>query len=110
MNVILKNYKSNTVPCVGMGATILGYSDRHAATVVHVENSKLIGVRQDTATRVDNNGMSENQEYVYEENLHASIQWFSLRKNGKWIREGEKLKNGTVLLLGERDEYYDFSF
>ena len=49
-------------PTIGMGATILGYTDRHAATIVDVSKTgKVVWIRQDKATRIDSNGMSEAQ-------------------------------------------------
>ncbi|QOF39432.1 hypothetical protein E3G66_003636 [Mycobacteroides abscessus] len=38
------------------------------------------------------------------------MQTFTLRKTGRWIRKGESEKGGTALLIGRRDEHYDYSF
>lgn len=108
-------------PEIGMGATLLGWTDRHAATITCVvtQDGKLvrIGVKQDIATRIDRNGMSESQEYSYTENPDAYTQYFRLNKRGMW--EGTRLNpdtkrwvksEGCGLRIGERDEYYDFSF
>lgn len=101
----------NTVPEVGMGATILMYSDRYAATIVRVhENGKTVYVQRDHAVRTDSNGISESQEYQYSPNANATIETYTLRSNGRWIRKGESMKHGTGLSIGSRDEYYDFSF
>lgn len=65
INRVMENTTSNK-PTVGMGATILGYSDRHAATVVSVsKDGKSVDIQRDTATRTDKNGMSECQDYEY---------------------------------------------
>lgn len=88
---------------VGDGATILCYSDRHAATIVKV-TAKQIHVQQDKATRIDKNGLSEIQEYSYERDETASVQIFRLTKRG-W-----RNSNGDGLRIGERLEYYDPSF
>lgn len=95
---------------VGDGATINFYSDRHAATVIDVsKNGRVVTVQIDKATRVDDRGMSESQDYVYERVPDGAIMEFSKRKNGRYIRAGESL-NGTSLTIGVRSEYYDFSF
>lgn len=102
--------KGQPTPEIGMGATMLYYSDRHACTIVRIVNERRIGVQCDTATRIDNNGMSERQTYSYEPNKTARIEYFTLRKNGAWVRQGEDMSDGLRLRIGERNEYHDFSF
>jgi hypothetical protein len=97
-------------PEVGMGATILMYSDRHAATIIEIVSPKEIIIQQDISTRMDKNGQSESQEYSYLPDPNAKKETFTLRKTGQWIRCGDSLRSGTVLQIGERDEYYDPSF
>lgn len=97
-------------PAVGAGATLLMWSDRHAGTIVEVSpNGKRVGFQQDEAIRTDKNGMSDSQTYEYKPNPQAGIQYFTLRKNGAWVREGESMK-GTRITIGVRNEYHDFSF
>jgi len=51
-------------PTVGMGVTMLSWSDRHAGTIVEVNMKKrYIAITEDDATRIDNNGISEGQQY-----------------------------------------------
>jgi len=98
-------------PKVGMGATILLWTDRHAATIVGVRKSRgvtFVDVQRDHAERSDSNGMSEDQGYVYKPDTDAKVQSFSLRKSGEWIEVGTK--SGRRLAIGVRREYYDFSF
>lgn len=104
-NRLMENVKP-PVPEVGMGATIVMYSDRHAATVVEVVGPKKIIVQEDTSTRTDKNGMSENQDYNYSPNPAAPRRTFTLRKDGRW----HESKAGTIIRLGERDSYHDFGF
>ena len=94
------------IPEVGMGGTILMYSDRHAVTVVEILSPKRILVQQDIATRTDKNGMSECQDYTYTSNPNATKREFSLRKDGRW----KEAKGQTILMLGKRESYHDFSF
>jgi hypothetical protein len=97
-------------PTVGMGATILHWTDRTACTIVHVSaNGRFIKVQADKATRTDGHGMSDAQSYSYERDPSGALSDFSLRKNGKWIRVGDSMK-GQRLSIGERCQYYDYSF
>lgn len=98
-----------TKPEPGMGATLLYWTDRHAATIVGVSKSgRVVGVQRDKATRIDSNGMSDMQDYSYERDATATVQWFSLRKNGSYVEVGTK--SGTRLGINYRREYYDHSF
>ena len=98
---------TNKVPTVGDGATIAYWSDRQAATIVEVSASgRKVTVRNDKATRVDSNGMSDAQRYEYETDPEGAVSVFSRRKDGQF-RE----VNGTAkLLIGVRNHYHDFSF
>lgn len=119
-NYMYGNSKSAD-PEVGMGATMLSWSDRHGATIVEVftrRGSRYVAVQQDKATRIDNNGMSEDQEYAYEPNPNGYKHYFK-EKNGRWIGvgpdpvTGKGLREGNgsgYLAIGYRREYYDFSF
>lgn len=100
---------ADTTPKVGMGATILMWTDRHAATVIEVITPKKIVVQEDTATRTDNYGMSDAQSYDYTPNPNGVKRTFTLRKNGAWVMTGMAMQGGTRLRLGVRDEYYDYS-
>lgn len=96
-------------PEVGMGATRLCWSDRHAATIVEVSKSgKALAIVEDIATRIDKNGMSESQEYTFAPGTGSPV-WYTLRKNGAWVRKGDSIK-GERLAVGGRSEYHDFSF
>lgn len=102
---------------VGDGATICRWSDRTACTVVEIDrNSGIIAVQEDTAKRVDNNGMSDLQEYEYERNKKGAVHYFKRYKTG-WehvvmnneSRRWNKAK-GMDLVVGARRQYYDYSF
>ena len=94
------------VPTVGMGVTVLGWTDRYPGTVILVSPSgKTINVQEDLAVRTDANGMSESQEYAYSPDPHGRIWTFRLGKHG-W-RGANK---GPGLRLGVRERYYDYSF
>lgn len=102
---------SAAAPVVGMGATELGWTDRHAYTVTSVsKNGKVVQVQQDTATRTDKNGMSESQSYDFTPNPEGSKRTVTLRKNGCWVAKGGSMKGGTRFAIGHRSEYHDYSF
>jgi hypothetical protein len=100
-------------PEVGMGATLVSWTDRYAYTVVAVETFKTgpkagqvkaVVATEDKAKRVDANGMSECQSYEFETDPDATPEKFTLRKGGQF-----KGKRG-VLYVGSRSQYHDFSF
>lgn len=95
-------------PTVGMGATILMWTDRRAATIVEVSPSgKRVGVVEDIATPKFE-GMTDAQEYEYSPGTGKPT-YFTLRRNGAFVRQGDT-QRGTRLAIGERKQYFDFSF
>lgn len=92
---------------VGDGATILMFSDRHAATVVEAGPKRIV-IQRDIAKRTDDNGMSESQTYEFTPDPTAPKIAYTLRKNGRWVREGDPLRGGETLGRG-RSSYYDFT-
>lgn len=94
------------IPELGMGATILMWTDRHAATVVKISASgKTITLREDKATRSDGNGMSDQQSYNYEADPNGRELVARLGKKGWNVS-----RLGAGLLLGTRSAYHDYSF
>lgn len=97
-------------PKVGMGATLLKWTDRSPFTI-HAIQGKKLWASQDKSERTDQNGMSESQDYIYSnnnQNQKDAWQLFTLRKDNKW-HIGTNLQ-GNILIIGKREEYYDFSF
>ena len=123
---------NTTVPTVGMGATIYGYSDSHAATVVAVSKSgKRVTLRRDKATLLNGCDSGEGdalraypggfcahvegvQRYSFEPGPAGYEETFSLRTlpNGetRWIRVGESLRSGSGANIGTRYHHYDYNF
>lgn len=103
----LASRATGPLPEVGMGATILAWSDRYAATIIYVSKSrKLVRVQHDSHRRTDDNGgFSENQSYEYSRNPNGSVETFRLGKRG-WRKQG----GGFGLLIGHREEYRDPHF
>ena len=82
--------KGMPAPQVGMGATLLCYTDRHACTVTKVfEVSKklYVEVQQDFAVRIDGNGMSECQKYDFKPNPNGSTYTYRwCEKKQRWLK------------------------
>ena len=100
-------------PQVGMGATYLGWSDRHAYTVIHVFSRKKIVIQRDKATRTDTNGMSDSQSYAYESDRAGVTFIVTKRKDGAWriAKDASRdIEVGQTVLIGHRDEHFDFSY
>lgn len=108
-------------PKPGMGATLLGWTDRHAATITGVTLNagqiKRIEVQRDIATRTDKNGLSESQEYRFERDTSAPPYFFRRNRQGRWEQiifntETQRWNKCSSygLLIGQRDHYRDPSF
>lgn len=108
-------------PTLGMGATLLGWTDRYAATitgiVVNGGKIKQIEVKRDRATRIDKNGLSECQDYTFEIDHSAAPYFFRQNKRGAWeqitfnAETGRWIKcEGYGLRIGDRDHYIDPHF
>ena len=117
VNHVQSRFKAS-LPTIGDGATLLGFSDRHPATVVEVYRKgkfDYVVVQSDNYERIDNNGMSESQEYRYSRDEDGSLYTFRL-KGDSW--EAVRLDSVTKrfrktsggLRIGVRERYYDFSF
>jgi len=104
-------------PAVGMGVTILMWTDRKAATIVEVDRFKsgpkkgqvkTVVIVRDIVTRVDNNGMSDSQTYTYEPDPNGYREHWTIRKDGRFRQSG--YVDGNTLRIGSRDYYHDYSF
>ena len=82
VNYIMGNNSSE--PKVGEGATVLGWTDRHAYTVTSVsEDNMSCKIRKCKAIRIDSNGISEIQDYTYEE-VETNPEIELVYRNGAW--------------------------
>lgn len=106
-------------PVVGMGGTILQWTDRRACTVSAILAPDAIEVRDDKATRTDSNGMSDAQSYAYETDPAGAVTLFKRHRDGTW-RQAMRSDAGRIvwvdrgrgerLRLGVRRHYHDFTF
>ena len=112
----LQSGMNSAEPEFGIGCTILGWTDRQAATVVEVGKNFVI-VQADRAIRTDGNGVSECQSYLFERNPDGGRYTFKRSRCGAWkeawVGESGRLctgGGGRRLMIGHRDHYHDFSF
>jgi hypothetical protein len=107
-------------PELGMGCTILSWSDRNPATIIDIFTKgkyTYLTVQDDYAVRKDDLGMSDSQEWTITQNSDGFTRTFR-RKDGETQFKGCKQNplsgrwvNGQgVLIVGQREKYYDFSF
>lgn len=106
-------------PFVGMGATVLHWTDREAGTIIAVEkvgNDTIITVQSDEAKVIGGGEHDGSASYEFSPNLNGRLSYFRLSKIG-WttVRKNEqtgrwnKIANGGVK-IGVRDHYRDPSF
>lgn len=105
VNWLSSGTKGQPTPEVGMGVTLLLWTDRHAGTITRVSPSgKTFWFREDTAKRTDTNGMSESQTYEFTPNPDATERCARLTKSGAYKSAGTRIR------VGSRSKYHDFSF
>lgn len=97
-------------PEVGMGATTGYGSDRYPYTVVEILSKRKIKLQADSFKRIDNNGMSEVQEYNFYRDVDGHTDVATLRKDGTWVSEHDPLKHGRRFWLGQRSAHFDPHF
>jgi hypothetical protein len=110
-------------PEVGMAATTLSWTDRHAATVVAVAelNSKVwsheVRVVDDQVLVIKGSTHDGSATYAFAPGIYNHADTYRMnRKTGAWVRgyinedtgRFQKLPGG--LILGRRDHYVDPSF
>lgn len=101
---------------IGMGATLLGWTDRHAATIVGI--GQIITVKQDNAKVVKGSVQNGSAEYEYSPNPDGARYHFKKDKHGRWksvqfnpeTKRWNKVDSGYGLSIGRREEYYDPHF
>jgi hypothetical protein len=112
-------------PTVGMGAVVLMWTDREAATITEVTEmggSKKfdfeIAVIRDREEVVKGSAQDGSAEFGYAPGRGPAIYFRRLRTNGQWVQRtaddegkyGYRKGQGNGLRVGERDSYRDPSF
>lgn len=97
-------------PTLGMGVTYGIGSDRYPYTIIKIVSSRKIVIQADRAIRIDKNGLPGPQVYEYHQDSNAATRTLTLRKNGRWVLEGDPIKSSGCYTLGQRQAYTDPSF
>lgn len=92
---------------VGTYVTEYMYSDRHAYEVVDVKDQNNISIRRLDAIRADDNGMSDDQHYKYEQNLNNPVIDLT-KRNNVWYEMNEISKE-SLTRVAQRRLKEDFS-
>lgn len=118
-NIMSRQVIGQPEPEVGMGATILMWTDRRAATITKVYPGKLtlIEVTHDYATVTSGSSFDGSAVYDYKPNPSGQKDHFRREANGQWnpVRYNEATgrwnkTSGHGLKIGVREEYRDPSF
>ena len=111
-------------PTVGMAATTLSWTDRHAATVTKVTELKSkvwayeIHIIEDKPTVVSGSVHDGSAVYTFEPNPFGYADMYRMdSKTGKWVRGYINQETGRFkqrrsggLIIGMRDHHYDPHF
>ena len=110
---------------VGMCGTQCVGSDRYAVVITEIVSPKCVRVTHMDRNDYDNNRLIDENDNEYLDprvmNDYVRVnrertgfetlgKLFKLRKNGRWIEEGNSLWSTGVVHFGEADEYRDPSF
>lgn len=103
INNRLEEGRPSLTPEVGMGGTVMMWSDRNPVTVSRIISRTRIAVTPDRVTEWDG-------EYgkAFETVPGAEERIVRLCSDGKWKFEKDAAR--TVVVLGTRQAYYDRSF
>lgn len=104
---MMKENMISVEPEIGTPATICHWTDRSPATVIKVtHNGRRLVLQADKAIRIDKNGMTDVQSYLYEIDPEGTLYHATLRKDGSFRLVGSK----QTVSLGSRRKYHDYSF
>lgn len=94
------------VPEVGIPCTICYWSDKRAATVARIISPTKIEIDHNEVKCLD----FYAGEYEILPKLQERTEVFTKRRNGLWVMEGQKSKDGVKLMLHYQDHYIDPSY
>jgi hypothetical protein len=94
-------------PEIGMGATIVMWSDRLACTIVQITHGgKRIVIQRDTISWIPNPSAPSSPIFQYSPNPQGGIYHATKRKDGSY----RLTRKTTMVWIGTRQEYYDRDF
>ena len=89
----------------GMPATKVYWTDRRAAQVTKVLSPKTIEVQECKVKCLD---YYAGEYEIGKPDGHPDV--YTLRKNGKWIKQGASMRSGQQVTLGVASHYIDPHF
>lgn len=117
-NWMMSGTNGQPEPFVGMGVTILHWTDRSAGTVVAYDG-KTMTIQGDKAVRTDKLGMSDAQSYRYEPQPDSHRIEYRKDAKGRWhpgrinpdTNRWKFFETGSQrIALNVRDAHHDYSF
>jgi hypothetical protein len=95
-------------------ATVNSWSDRNPATIVK-RTAKTITVQRDDTAQMsgdahDAHANGRGEIVVYVRDYDAPLEVYTLRNNGRWVRQGQPANSRASLTIGHRSFYRDPSF
>jgi hypothetical protein len=90
------------------GATLGVGSDCYPYTIL-TQTERKITAQRDNFRAAEGSDWYSNQKWDITPNPNATVETFTLRKNGKWSKVGDSM-NGCHLCPGHRRVYQDPSF
>lgn len=105
INEIMWHTINNIKPYIGMGATEVLWSDRHAYEVVKINDDKHIVVRRMNA--INKGGFGSN-DWELKSDPDGNLVFLTRYKDGWFMKNGRY--KGNKFSLGYSCEYYDWSF
>jgi hypothetical protein len=105
-------------PVVGMGVTVLMWSDRHAGTIVEVVSDKeIVFTEDDTVADKTKDCQMGHQNWIHTPDPNGPRRVAKMGKDGRWYVARETptgrmsiSKKCTPLAVGYKEHYYDWSF
>lgn len=94
---------------IGMGGSICVWTDVTPVTVVAIKG-KRVGVTKDGYKVISGSVQDGSAEYEFTPQMNGPVEWYSLRKNGRFVKIGSSIRHGYRLSLGKRRRYYDPHF
>lgn len=108
------------VPEVGMGVTMLGWTDRNPGTIVAIEyfkngNIKYITVANDAYKVVEGSVADGSAVYEITPNFYGAGNLYKPKKNGGYVSvykdyDGKMVAGSGSMIVGFREKYVDPSF
>ena len=100
--------KKNIKPVEGLGATECVWKERLANTIVKVSDTgKTFWMRKDKAIKTDEISESGKPIFKLQPDEKGLMQKVTKRRDGCFRTLGQK---GSLVIVGQRREYYDDSF